>query len=223
MNDRPYVLLSCAISVDGYLDDASDERLLLSNAADLERVDEVRAGCDAILVGAGTIRRDNPRLLVRSPARQQARRDRGLGPTPIKVAISGGGPLDPRSQFFAAGEVDKLVYTATAAADALRGRLESVATVVAAGEPVDLRQVLDDLGQRGIGRLLVEGGSSILAQFLTQGLAAELQLVVAPVFVGDDRAPRFTGALPTAGSGRMTLAETRAIGDCVLNRYDLTR
>ncbi len=51
---RPYVLLSCATSIDGYIDDATDERLLLSNDADLDRVDEVRAGCDAILVGAGT-------------------------------------------------------------------------------------------------------------------------------------------------------------------------
>src|SRR5438552_176240 len=65
---RPYVVLSCAMSVDGYLDDATDRRLILSNEADLDRVDGVRADSDAILVGANTIRRDNPRLLVRSPA-----------------------------------------------------------------------------------------------------------------------------------------------------------
>ena len=60
--DRPYVLLSCAMSIDGYLDDATDERLLLSNDADVDRVDTVRAECDAILVGANTIRADNPRI-----------------------------------------------------------------------------------------------------------------------------------------------------------------
>ncbi len=52
MAERPYTLLSCGMSIDGYLDRASDERLLLSNDADLDRVDAVRAGCDAILVGA---------------------------------------------------------------------------------------------------------------------------------------------------------------------------
>jgi len=67
---RPYVLLSCATSADGYLDDASPRRLILSGPADLDRVDEVRAGCDAILVGAGTIRADDPRLLVRDPRRR---------------------------------------------------------------------------------------------------------------------------------------------------------
>ena len=60
MSERPYTLLSCGMSIDGYLDGASDERLLLSNHADLDRVDEVRAGCDAILVGAGTSARTTP-------------------------------------------------------------------------------------------------------------------------------------------------------------------
>src|SRR5258705_6749148 len=81
--DRPYTLLSCGMSIDGYLDGATEERLLLSNEADLDRVDEVRAACDAILVGAGTVRQDNPRLLVRSPARREARGAPGLHPSPV--------------------------------------------------------------------------------------------------------------------------------------------
>jgi hypothetical protein len=56
VTDLPYVLLSCAVSVDGYIDDGSDARLLLSNDEDFDRVDEVRSGVDAVLVGAGTIR-----------------------------------------------------------------------------------------------------------------------------------------------------------------------
>ncbi|MRT44622.1 5-amino-6-(5-phosphoribosylamino)uracil reductase, partial [Xylella fastidiosa subsp. multiplex] len=62
----PYVLLSAAVSLDGCLDDTGPERLLLSSPADFDRVDEVRASVDAILIGAGTIRADNPRLLVNS-------------------------------------------------------------------------------------------------------------------------------------------------------------
>ena len=68
------------MSIDGYIHDGSDTRLLLSNDADFDRVDAVRAGCDAILVGANTVRRDNPRLLVRSAARRAARVARGLPP-----------------------------------------------------------------------------------------------------------------------------------------------
>ncbi|HRD64379.1 MAG TPA: dihydrofolate reductase family protein, partial [Nocardioides sp.] len=65
------------MSLDGFLDDASDERLLLSNDADFDRVDEVRAGADAILVGAATVRNDDPRLLVRHPDRVARRRTAG--------------------------------------------------------------------------------------------------------------------------------------------------
>jgi 5-amino-6-(5-phosphoribosylamino)uracil reductase len=94
--ERPYVLLSCAASIDGYIDDTTDQRLLLSNDEDFDRVDEVRASCDAILVGANTIRRDNPRLLVRdnaattgSPAVFQRAPSRSPSPT---MVISTQGP-----------------------------------------------------------------------------------------------------------------------------------
>src|SRR5258708_36747786 len=95
MSERPYVLLSAATSVDGCLDDATDTRLILSNEADLDRVDEVRAGSDAIMVGAGTIRRDNPALLVRSQARRGARGARGLPPSPGRATRPRTGAIDP--------------------------------------------------------------------------------------------------------------------------------
>jgi len=105
---RPYVLLSVAASVDGYIDDATDTRLLLSDDADFDRVDEVRAGCDAILVGANTIRRDDPRLLVRSAERREQRQRRGLPEHPIKVTLTGSGDIAPSARFFTAGDTEKL-------------------------------------------------------------------------------------------------------------------
>src|SRR3984885_10290022 len=110
MRDRPYTLLSCALSIDGYLGTASPPRLELSNDADFDRVDAVRASCDAILVGAATVRHDNPRLLVRSEARREERLARGLAPSPIKVTVTKRVELDPRADFFATGEAEKLVY-----------------------------------------------------------------------------------------------------------------
>ena len=68
MPERPYTILSCSISLDGYLGGATEERLVLSNDADLERVDEVRAACDAILVGAGTVRVRQPEAAGAQPA-----------------------------------------------------------------------------------------------------------------------------------------------------------
>jgi 5-amino-6-(5-phosphoribosylamino)uracil reductase len=222
--ERPYVLLSCGISIDGYIGNATAERLLLSNDADFDRVDSVRAECDAILVGAGTVRQDNPRLLVRSQARRDERVARGLQPSPVKVTVTSRGELDPSAQFFAAGDIDKLVYCASSTPDEARARLEQVATVVDCGEPVDFLRVMADLHARGVSRLMVEGGGRIHTQFLTAGLVDELHLVVAPFFVGDSRAPRFVGdgTFPWGPDRRAVLADVRQIGDVVLLRYALS-
>ncbi|GAA2614022.1 dihydrofolate reductase family protein [Actinomadura fulvescens] len=221
MSERPYVLLSCAASIDGYIDDTTDERLLLSNDEDFDRVDEVRADCDAILVGANTIRRDNPRLLVRAQQRRQDRVNRGLPETPIKVTFTNRGDLDPDAKFFATGDVEKIVFCASSAADKCRERLSKVATIVDAGDPVDLTAVLAQLAARKVRRLMVEGGGTVHTQFLTAGLADELQLVIAPFFVGDPKAPSFVGPgqFPHHPGHRMTTAEVRQIGDVILARY----
>lgn len=225
MTNRPYVVLSCAMSADGYIDDATDRRLLLSNDADFDRVDAQRSAADAILVGANTIRRDNPRLMVRSEDRRAERVSRGLPPSPAKVTITGTGDLDPSRTFFTSGgpDVPRLVYAADPAAELARAALagSQAVEIIPAGDPVDLAAVLSDLGARGVERLMVEGGTSMHTQFLAAGVVDELQLVVAPFFVGEDAAPRFVGAarFPVDSMHRMTLAAVAQIGDCALLRY----
>jgi 5-amino-6-(5-phosphoribosylamino)uracil reductase len=212
------------MSIDGYLGAATPRRLELSNDADFDRVDAVRATCDAILVGAATVRNDNPRLLVRSKARREERIARGLRPSPIKVTVTERLELDACADFFTAGDTEKLVYCASQRVVAARSRLGRVATVVDGGEPVEMRRITEDLGARGVERLMVEGGGKVHTQFLTDNLADELQLVVAPFFVGDSRAPRFVsdGRFPWNPGRRATLAEVRQFGDVVLLRYALS-
>jgi 5-amino-6-(5-phosphoribosylamino)uracil reductase len=212
------------MSIDGYLSAGTSTRLLLSNEADFDRVDAERAASDAILVGAVTIRRDDPRLLVRSPERRVARVARGLSPSPVKVTVTREAGLDCAAAFFAADDADKLVYCPSDAVPGVRGRLGAVATVVDAGRPLTLRRVSEDLGERGVRRLMVEGGGSVHTQMLTEDLADELQLVVAPFFVGDSSACRFVGdgRYPWNPDRRATLVETRQIGDVVLLRYALS-
>jgi 5-amino-6-(5-phosphoribosylamino)uracil reductase len=224
MSERPYTVLSCGVSIDGYLDDAAETRLLLSNDADLDRVDGVRATSDAILVGAATVRNDNPRLLVRSLERRDARVARGLPPSPVKVTVTERAKLDTCANFFAADDTEKLVYCPSDIVAEACGRLGSVATVVDGGQPVEMARLSEDLYARGVRRLMVEGGGTVLTQFLTADLADELHLVVAPLFVGDSRARRFVddGSFPWNPHRRATLAEVRRIDDVVLLRYALS-
>ena len=224
MPDLPYILLSCGMSIDGYLGAAVPRRLALSNDADFDRVDAVRASCDAILVGAATVRTDNPRLLVRSQNRRQARAARGLPTSPMKVTVTERLELDPSADFFTTGDNEKLVYCASPRVVDARSRLGNVATVVDGGQQVKMRRLSEDLGARGVQRLMVEGGGMVHTQFLTDDLADELQLVVAPFFVGDSRATRFVGdgRFPFNPGRRATLADVRQIGDVVLLRYALS-
>jgi len=231
---RPYVLLSCATSADGYLDDASPERLILSGPADLDRVDEVRAGCDAILVGAQTVRADNPRLLIRDPRRSARRAARGLPAHPARVTLTATGDLDPGARFFAPGAL-RLVYCATPALR-LAAKIKDSAVLIDAGDPLSADFMLQDLAERGVARLLVEGGARVLGDFLAAGRADELNLAVAPFFLGDpapQTAPRLSLPRPAqpprpdptstvshnSPVSPMTLAETRRVGEVALLRY----
>ncbi|HWN62469.1 MAG TPA: dihydrofolate reductase family protein, partial [Streptosporangiaceae bacterium] len=228
MPSRPYVVLSCAVSADGYLDDARPQRLILSGPADLDRVDDVRAGCDAILVGAGTVRHDDPRLLIRDPRRRARRAARGLPEHPARVTLTATGDLDPRARFFAPS-AERLVYCATPALPRARARIGDRAVVIDAGDPLTLGLVLNNLAERSVARLLVEGGAHVLAEFLacerSHELADELHLAVAPFFVADPAAPRLTVSQfsvppnPNGPSSPMTLAEVRRLDDVVLHRY----
>ncbi|ANJ12071.1 MULTISPECIES: RibD family protein [Streptomyces] len=220
MTDRPYVVLSAAVSVDGCLDDAGPERLLLSNALDFDRVDQERASSDAILIGANTVRRDNPRLLVNSDVRRARRVADGKPEHPLKVTVTRTGDLDPDLRFWHVGG-EKLVITADRAVEKARAGLGDLADVVGIGPDLDWGRVLDELGHRGIWRLMVEGGGSIHTQLLAANLADEVHLALAPLLVGQPGAPRFLGdaGYPGGPSARMRVLEVRALGDVVLVRY----
>lgn len=205
---RPWVILSFTTSLDGYLDDTTSQRLLLSNDADFDRVDELRASVDAILVGAGTVRADNPRLLVRSPQRRAARAERGEPESPLRIVVSGTGDVDRDAAVFTAEGAETMLYLGPDS-----------------GRPVEFGGLLDDLARRGVRRLMVEGGASVITRFLADDLADEIQVSVAPFLVGDLAAPRAfgPGGFPQSPDRRMILADTRAIGDVQFSRYLVNR
>ena len=219
--DRPYTLLSCAVSIDGYLDDASVDRLILSGPEDLDEVDELRAAADAILVGAGTIRADNPRLLVRDAARSARREAAGRASHPLRVTLTATGDLDPAARFFT-GPGTPLVYCARAAVPAARNSLLDKAVIIDAGAELSLRGVLKDLhAERTVATVLIEGGSQILRAALADDLADELRLAIAPFFVGDPAAPRFAlpASYPHTVAKPMTLLSVRRVGEAAILRY----
>jgi riboflavin-specific deaminase-like protein len=218
---RPYVLLSVAQSIDGYIDDTTPERLVLSSSEDLDRVEEVRASADAILIGATTLRRDNPRLLIKSPHRLERRTANGLPPQLLRVIVTRSGDISPGLRIWRA-DGEKVVYSPDSAAEKLRAALGGLAVVVPLGAEVDFGKLLDDLGARAISRLMVEGGEQIHTEFLRANLADELHVTIGGFFVADTAAPRFvtpTVPLPQSSTRRMHLAEVSQAGQTAVLRY----
>lgn len=214
------MLLSVAVSVDGYIDDRGAERFPLSNAEDFDHVDRLRAESDAILVGAETIRRDNPRLLVNDPGRRAARVAAGRPEYPLKVTVTRSGDLAPDLNFWHHGG-EKRVYTTDSGFPVASVALAGLASVAALGPAVDFAALLDDLGALGIGRLMVEGGGHVHTAFLAAGLADEIRMAVAPMLIGQAAAPRFVrpAAFPGGPARRFHLDGVEVLGDVAVLRY----
>lgn len=198
------IILSAAISADGYLDDCERERLILSSPEDWRAIYTLRAECDAILVGAGTLRDDNPALVIKNPELRDKRVAEGRSPDIMKIAVSGSGNLDPNLRFFTEGDGEKVIFTM----GTVSKELSEVATVISRPE-LTATIILNQLRKIGVGTLLVEGGSAILSMFLKEKSWDEFRLGIAPIFVGDERAPRLVldGEYPP-----MTLVRTEQLG-----------
>lgn len=172
------VTLSFATTADHYLDDASSRRLIISTPEDWDAVMRLRGVCDAILVGAGTLRRDNPALLLRDEGVREQRRAIGLHPDLTKVSVTRSGRLDPALRFFTEGNAKRYLFSPRPLPQ-LEGRAE---VIVCDGE-ISAARIVTELERRGIEHLLVEGGEEMLRLFLNGGMADTVRRAVNPKIV----------------------------------------
>ncbi|MBP7338747.1 dihydrofolate reductase family protein [Niveispirillum sp.] len=209
-----WVHLSVCMSLDGHIDSDCGRRLILSSEEDCHDMHAVRADCDAILVGAATVRRDQPRLTVRYPELLAARRARGMPDHPTKVVVTFSGDLDPDSAFFQKGG-PVVVLCEEEALPAARARLGTVATVIGVAAADGVAGILARLDGMGVRRLMVEGGCQVLTQFLAAGAFHRLRVAVAPFLLGRAGAPRLAGPAfyPHGPDNRLRILSTRTLGN----------
>ncbi len=175
---RPWVTLKAAVSLDGMLAARQGASRWITGEPARRWAHRLRLRHDAVLVGAGTIRRDDPQLTVRLP---------GAARTPLRVVLSRSLELDPRARVFREqGPVR--VYTGLDAPQSRRRALEAagaeVRAVASDGSGLDLGALLEDLGAAGVQSLLVEGGGKTCAAFALGGFVREVVLFGAPCLVG---------------------------------------
>lgn len=175
---RPRVTVNVAVSLDGRIAGAAGRRMLLSDPEDHERVHRMRSEHDAILVGVGTILLDDPLLRVRRDWVPGGR-------DPVRVVLDSRGRVPPDARVLK-GDPPTWVYCEGETPGVAPGRGGEWIPVPRFKGGLDLHVVLQDLHKRGVRRLMVEGGSRVIASFMEASLVDELFVFVAPVIVGED-------------------------------------
>ncbi|HET6627544.1 MAG TPA: pyrimidine reductase family protein [Nocardioidaceae bacterium] len=171
---------------------------VLSGAADQQLLNLLRALCDVLLVGAGTVRAEGYGPLELSGDQVRRRVDAGQSPTPRLAILTRSLDVDLAAPVFTEATARPLLITTELAAPERRRAAESVADVIVAGErSVALPTALDVLTERGMPRILSEGGPHVLAEMLADDLVDELCLAIAPIATCGEE-PRITAgpALP---------------------------
>ncbi len=226
---KPYVIINAAMSADGKIDTFERRGTGISSAEDKRRVLELRASVDAVLVGGNTLNRENPKLTVKLPELAQQRLAAGLPENPAKVGIVSRAELDPQGDFVMAGPARRIVFTTPRTDASQRDLLEAagVEVFIHAGERVDLGLALQTLATLGMKRIMLEGGGTLIAEFIRLGLADEIQVYVAPKLFGGANAPTLVDGDGWTASAAKTLelVEARVLDPAggLLIRYRLQK
>ncbi len=217
---RPYVVVNVAMSADGKLSTRERRQVKISGPGDFARVDRLKAGCDAVMVGIGTVLADDPSLTVKADECRKLRRDRGENEHPARIVIDSTARIPPDASILHKGEGARIVAVSARADKQRVANLKKYATVIVVGdEQVDLALLMDELSTMGIQRVMVEGGGTIIAGLLAAGLVDEIYTFIGNIIIGGRDAPTLAdgpGFTLEEDFLRLTLLEAKKMEDGIL-------
>lgn len=207
--NRPHIYVNMAMTLDGKVHLGKPGYLLSGSPADRRSMAELRAAADAVVIGAGTLRVDNPILGVCFEDLREYRTALGMDADPMPIVVTASGRIDENARMFCSGSSRAVVLTCSQADKSRLSVLEAKAEVLVVGsESVDLREAVRVLGRKfGIARLLVEGGPNLVANLLRERLVDEFFITLVPIVKGGKDVP--------------TLVEGESIGYGELLKLDL--
>lgn len=190
---RPFIFINSAMSADGKLSTKERKQVKISGKLDFERMDELRAHADAIMVGIGTVLADDPSLTVKSPERKAARKASGKSETPVRIVVDSAARTPQDADIFKKGEGLRIIAVSNSAPAEKIKSLEKKALVIKTGaHRVDLTELATKLKEMGINTLMVEGGATLNWGMLSAGLVDEIYTFVGNLIIGGKTSPTFT-------------------------------
>ena len=218
-NRRPLVTLKLATSLDGRIATGSGESQWITGPPARERAHALRAAHDAIMVGTGTVLADDPQLTCRLPGLAHR--------SPVRVVVDRHLRIPPTTRLISDARAVPVWVLTLPSADPERRQafLRAGATVIDIDPSPDgngsLAAALAALGERGITRLLVEGGGHLAAAFARAGLIDRLVWVHAPMLIGGDGIPAIAevGLEVLSKAPSFTRLSTETVGDDVLTVF----
>jgi 2,5-diamino-6-(ribosylamino)-4(3H)-pyrimidinone 5'-phosphate reductase len=224
--ERPFVYANMAMTADGKITSATREYPTFTSPHDKKTMDRLRAEADAVMVGAGTLRADDPRLDVRDAEMLAYRRSLGKPDGLARIAVTSSLDLATGLRFFTTGPGDRIVATVEEAPEERARTLVGVAEIWRVGrERVNVERLLEKLHAAGVRRLLVEGGGKLNWELVERDLLDELYVTVAPCLLGGREAPTLLEGrgLRMDARVRLRLGDVERHDDELFCRFEVVR
>jgi len=189
--NRPYTFINVAMTADGKIDTFERVGAAISSMRDKERVDELRAAVDGILVGGKTLLKEQPKLTIKSEPLREGRIQQGRSPNPIKIGVATVADIPFDSKFITEGPARVVIFTTSQTSKPQLEKLRSsnVEIFIEDAPRVDLNKMMLDLKKIGVDHLMVEGGGTINFELMRLGLVDELTIYIAPMVFGGASSP----------------------------------
>ena len=223
---RPYIVLNYAVSVDGKISTDRRDPVRFSSRKDRSLLDEIRAQADAVLIGGGTLRAEDPPARIQSAKRRDERVKTGKPPHPVSIVLSRTMRMPSKGRYFSDQQVERIIVTPEGTPGEMFVPFQDKAELIQVGQnSVDLPALCAILYDRGIHRMVVEGGGEVNMALFEAGLVDEVYMTLCPVIIGGRNAPT-----PADGTGfpaerlaNLALVESRQVGQELFLRYRVER